>query len=346
MNHFLLPAESRQTVLIVDDSVENLQILSALLKDDYRIKAAKSGSKAIELITTDQEIDLVLLDIMMPDLDGYQVCEFLKKNPVTSKIPVIFLTALNESSDETRGFSVGGADFITKPFNADVVKARVKTHLELRAERKVTDRLLKVMLPENVIEQLISKGTYTPEIHPNTSILFCDLDGFTQISSRLSPEELVKELTDIFTNFDVIAEANHAMRIKTIGDAYMAVTGIDSFDDPAIHARELVTTGMQFIKFLSDRNTTAPVQWKCKVGVHSGSIISGIIGRSRFQFDVMGDNVNIAARVERNCSAMAVTVTEQTLQYLDQSLYNINPKGDVYLKGKGEMPLFELTLRS
>ena len=342
MDHFLLPSDHQPTVLIVDDSVENLQILSALLRDDYKVKAAKGGLKALELISADAQIDLVLLDIMMPDMDGYQVCEIIKKNPISAKIPVIFLTALNESSDETKGFSVGGADFIVKPFNADVVKARVKTHIELREERKVTERLLKVLLPENAIQQLIRKGSYSPEIHPDASILFCDLDGFTQISSTLSPEDLVQELTDIFSNFDRISEAHHVVRIKTIGDAYMAVAGLDSFDGPGTHAADLVAAGLEFIRFLADRNTKFPVMWKCRVGVHTGGIISGIIGRSRFQFDVMGDHVNIAARVERSSQSMALTVTEQTLQHLDKTKYRITPKGDVFLKGKGEMPLFEV----
>ena len=131
----------QSTLLIVDDSVENLQLLSALLKDLYKIKVAKSGEKALEIAQQTPMPDLILLDVMMPGMNGFEVCEALKSNPATQSTPVIFLTALNEVADETKGFQVGGADFIVKPFNPDIVKARIKTHLELQAERKKSEQL-------------------------------------------------------------------------------------------------------------------------------------------------------------------------------------------------------------
>ena len=132
MNNFFHQSDQLETILVVDDSVENLQVLTALLRDKYKVKVAKSGLKALEILETDASVQLILLDIMMPEMDGYEVCEKIKSSSVTSKIPVIFLTALNESSDETKGFKAGGADFITKPFNAVVVLARIGIHLELQ----------------------------------------------------------------------------------------------------------------------------------------------------------------------------------------------------------------------
>ena len=126
MDNFFYQSDHLDTILVVDDSVENLQVLSALLRDKYKVKVAKNGAKALEILEADPSIDLILLDIMMPDVDGYEVCKQIKANSSTAKIPVIFLTALNESSDETKGFKAGGADFITKPFNADVVMARIQ----------------------------------------------------------------------------------------------------------------------------------------------------------------------------------------------------------------------------
>lgn len=183
MDNFFYQSDHLDTILVVDDSVENLQVLSALLRDKYKVKVAKNGAKALEILEADPSIDLILLDIMMPDVDGYEVCKQIKANSSTAKIPVIFLTALNESSDETKGFKAGGADFITKPFNADVVMARIRTHLDLQVERRRADDLLRVLLPDNVIEALIEKGNYAPETHSNASVLFCDLVGFTTISS-------------------------------------------------------------------------------------------------------------------------------------------------------------------
>jgi class 3 adenylate cyclase len=332
-----LETPQTSTLLIVDDSVENLQILSNLLKENYKIKIAKNGEKAIEIAMQVPQPDLILLDIMMPGLDGFEVCKLLKENLTTQNIPVIFLTALNEVADETKGFQVGGADFITKPFNPDIVKARIHTHLSLQSERKKSESLLKILLPENVIHDLMSKGKHTPETHENVSILFSDFVGFTSITSQLSPEFLIEELTEIFTSFDEIAERNQAMRIKTIGDAYMATTGLGKNDED--HAKNLVNTALQFISYLNERNKESNQQWHCRVGVHSGNVIAGIIGKSRFIYDILGDSVNIAARVESAGTAMRVTITESTKSLLGNT-YQFETLGNVNLKGKGEMPLY------
>lgn len=136
MKIFDVTPSERPTILIVDDSSENLQVLNALLKDNYRLKLAKNGQKCIEIAQQQPQPDLILLDVIMPELDGFEVCERLKSDESTSGIPIIFLTALNEVADETRGFQKGGSDFITKPFNPDIVKARIRTHLDLQSARK------------------------------------------------------------------------------------------------------------------------------------------------------------------------------------------------------------------
>ncbi len=326
----------QSTLLIVDDSVENLQLLSALLKDLYKIKVAKSGEKALEIAQQTPMPDLILLDVMMPGMDGFEVCEALKSNPATQSTPVIFLTALNEVADETKGFQVGGADFIVKPFNPDIVKARIKTHLELQAERKKSEQLLRILLPEKVIHALIHEGKYLPEKRSNVSILFCDFVGFTSISSTLSPEKLFDELTEIFTAFDDICFELGGTRIKTIGDAYMAATGVLDHDDE--HASRMVQIGLRFIQYLEQRNAQNALQWNCRIGIHSGSVIAGIVGKSRFIYDVMGDDVNIAARVESAGTSMRVTITDFTASLIE-NVFKTEPVGNVMLKGKGERML-------
>ncbi len=343
MNNYFHQSEPLETILVVDDSVENLQVLTALLRDKYRVKVAKNGIKALEILEADPLVDLILLDIIMPEMDGYEVCEQIKASSITAKIPVIFLTALNESSDETKGFKAGGADFITKPFNTDVVLARIGTHLELQKERKRADDLLRVLLPDNVIKDLIEKGNYDPETHANTSVLFCDLVGFTSISAQLEPHKLIAELTEIFTAYDDLALLNNVTRIKTIGDAYMAVAGIGSNTND--HAANLVKFGLEMVNYLQEKNKNSFIEWKCRIGIHSGEIISGVVGKSRFQFDVMGDNVNIAARVESNGRPMSVAITEETKALLLPEQFQFETLGSVYLKGKGERNLFFVTQR-
>ena len=123
----------KKTVLVVDDTPDNLSLMSGLLKDDYKVKVANNGEKALKIAATDPQPDLILLDIMMPGMDGYEVCQFLKKNPATMNIPVIFLTAKVEVEDEKKGLELGAVDYLTKPVSPPIVMARVKNHLALKA---------------------------------------------------------------------------------------------------------------------------------------------------------------------------------------------------------------------
>jgi len=135
-------------LLLVDDVPDNLQAANAILKDEYKIRIATSGAKALELAGMQPPPNLILLDVMMPEMDGYEVCARLKSNPETHDIPVIFLTGLTEASDETRGFEVGAVDYIHKPFSPAVVKARVRTHLMLRQARQQLAGQLKALNDE------------------------------------------------------------------------------------------------------------------------------------------------------------------------------------------------------
>lgn len=128
----------KQSVLIVDDTVENIDVLEAILMDDYKLKAATKGKVALKIAEKFQP-DIILLDIMMPEMDGYEVCKKLKDNPITSHIPVIFITAMNEEKDEEKGFNVGAIDYITKPVSPVIVKARLRTHLALANQQKELD---------------------------------------------------------------------------------------------------------------------------------------------------------------------------------------------------------------
>ena len=327
----------KPTLLIIDDSSENLQILNALLKDDYRLKLAKSGLKGIEIAQQLPQPDLILLDVIMPEMDGFEVCRQLKSNDATATIPVIFLTALTDVADETKGFQIGGADFITKPFNPDIVKARIRTHIELQRERIKSNELLRVLLPEAVVADLMQQGRHTPQIKENVSILFCDFIGFTSISERLTPEELIDELSDIFGAFDSICHNHKTTRIKTIGDAYMAVSGLHASNEE--HAIDLVRVGLAFIEYLKTRNAEHKHTWECRIGIHSGKVVAGIIGKTRFIYDVLGDDVNIAARVESAGTPMRVTITPATRNLMGDKLQT-QSAGIASLKGKGELELY------
>jgi len=139
---YMMEQLEKPIILIVDDTPENIEILSIIFEDDYKVKAALNGEKALKIASMDKQPDLLLLDVVMPGMDGYEVCRRLKQNKNTQKIPVIFITANSDENDIIKAFEVGAADYITKPVNQEVVEARVRTHVELKLLRERMDELL------------------------------------------------------------------------------------------------------------------------------------------------------------------------------------------------------------
>lgn len=326
------------TILIVDDSSESISLMVGLLDDEYKIKVAKSGEKALELLSKSPLPDVILLDVIMPGLNGHDVGRQLKQDQRTEHIPVIFLTALNDSENEAKGFELGAADYISKPFNPTIFKARIKTQMALVQEKKKTQHLLENFLPKKVIQNLVNSGASTPEHVANISLIFCDLVGFTKITEQLSKEELLDELSEIFSTFDVVMDAFGGQRLKTVGDAYIGSIGMQSAVSD--HADKAVNAALDMIDQLAIRNTNGGPEWKIRVGIHSGSVIAGIVGKSRYQYDIFGDDVNMAARVESVSSPMKVTISDQTRALLQDPHFVIEPRGKIDLKGKGERELF------
>ena len=138
----MIEVEQKKLVLVVDDAPSNIQVVQSILKDDYKVRVATNGARALDLMKVTPLPDLVLLDVMMPGMDGYEVCRHLKETSETRDIPVIFLTGLTEVDDETKGFQMGAVDYIRKPFSPAIVKARVRTHLMLREAREQLARRL------------------------------------------------------------------------------------------------------------------------------------------------------------------------------------------------------------
>ena len=143
-----MPMQSKSTILVVDDTPANLQLMSGLLQEEYKVKAATSGEKALKIALTDPQPDLILLDIMMPEMDGYEVCKRLKTDEKTNQIPIIFLTAKTETQDEALGLSLGAVDYITKPVSPPIAMARIKTHLDLYQQKRALIESQKLLAEE------------------------------------------------------------------------------------------------------------------------------------------------------------------------------------------------------
>ena len=331
-------SKEKQTLLLVDDSSENLTLMVGLLGKDYRVKVAKSGAQALDLLASEQLPDLILLDVVMPGMNGHEVCRILKNKDRTKGIPIIFLTSLNDPESEAKGFEAGASDYIAKPFNPVIFLARVQTQLELMRERKKTEHLLANFLPRRVVHQLVSTGTARPEQIDELSFIFCDLVDFTTFTGQLPKETLLDELSDLFSAFDSIMEDRGGQRFKTIGDAYMGLLGLNR--PMADHADRAVHAALDMIDYLKRRDSSNGPAWKVRIGVHSGSVIAGIVGAHHYQYDIFGDDVNFAARVEGASEPMRVTITTATHGRLRSPGLKVEPRGMIGLKGMGERELF------
>lgn len=189
MNH--LPASlSPATILVVDDTPANLSLMSRLLKDTYRVKVANSGERALEIAQSDAPPDLILLDIMMPGMDGYEVCRRLKADNATKDIPIIFLTAMADVENESMGFALGAVDYISKPFNKTVVKARIRVHMQLKRQSRLLETLAFVDALTEIPNRRALDQTYEQEWSRcmraglPLSYVLIDVDQFKQFNDH------------------------------------------------------------------------------------------------------------------------------------------------------------------
>ena len=333
--------EEKKVILLVDDAPTNIQVAREILKDTYKTRVATSGAKALELVKVSPPPDLILLDVMMPEMDGYEVCTRLKGDPATRDIPVIFLTAKTEAEDETKGFGVGAVDYIHKPFSPPVVLARVQTQLNLRdtreqlaREKQLVDRLLENTLPGAAITELKATGRVTPQRFENVAVLFVDLVSFTSFCDQHAPEEVVGSLSELFVLFEDCAHRNGLEKIKTVGDAFLATAGL---------LRPVADPLSAAVSCAVEIGSAAPgirEGWRIRAGVHCGPVMAGIVGRERYQYDIWGDTVNVASRLTSAASPQSVALTEAqgaTLQGMA-----VLSRGAVQLKGKGAVPIVEV----
>src|SRR6185295_9227714 len=341
----VMAGNERKLVLIVDDTPTNVAVVSGVLKDSFRTKVATNGEKALAIAFGPEKPDLILLDVMMPGMDGYEVCRKLKDNPATRDIPIIFLTAKTEAVDEEKGFDVGAVDYIHKPFSAPIVLARVRTQLalqkaltEARDARVQADTLLHALLPKKAADEIRSIGTVIPRRYENVAVLFCDVTNFTAYCDKHEPEEVVSRLDALFVIFERITAKHGLEKIKTIGDGFMAVAGLlHKVDDPVGRA---VRCGLE----MSSTTLDAQLDWEVRVGVHAGPVVAGVVGQERYQFDIWGDTVNVAARMVGMSAPGSVAATKETFDKIASS-FDGESLGLLDIKGKGMVSVFGVRLR-
>ena len=325
-------------ILLIEDEPTNIQALSAILMaQGYQLNVATTGQQALELLGRLRP-DLILLDVMMPGIDGFETCRRIKSDVLSRDIPIIFLTARTGTEDVVRGFEAGAVDYVAKPFNSHELLARVRTHLTIDRLNQENTQLLLNVLPAPIAAKLKKQPGHIAERYEDASVLFADIVGFTQLSARLSPSELLDLLNRIFSGFDELAGERKLEKIKTIGDAYMVAGGLPEPHPDHLGAMASLALAMQE-SILQTSSEFGGL--KLRIGLHAGSVIAGVIGTRKFIYDVWGDTVNTASRLESHGEPGRVQVSDMVFQRL-QSRFDFELRGAVELKGRGSMNTYFL----
>lgn len=326
-------------ILIVDDTPANIQTLSAILKEKgYQISVATNGRQALDVVSKVRP-DLILLDVMMPEMDGFEACEKLKASMEWHDIPIIFLTAKTETSDIVRGFELGAVDYVGKPFNAHELLARVNTHLSMDRLRRENERLLLNILPGPIAERLKSGAEHIADSFAEVTVLFADIVSFTELAGSMPPQDLVELLNDLFSRFDLAARDLGIEKIKTIGDAYMAVCGLP--DPCANHIEQMMKMAVRMIQIAHEFSEERKMNVHLRIGINSGPVVAGIIGRRKFIYDLWGDTVNLASRMESHGIPDCIQVTRPVFEKM-RNHYNFEERGRIDVKGKGAIETWVL----
>jgi class 3 adenylate cyclase len=349
------PSETAR-ILVVDDNASNRDLLFRRLSHDgHHVARADSGRRALEVLKV-EAFDLILLDLLMPDLNGFEVLERLKADERWHDIPVIMISGLQETDSVIRCIEAGAEDYLAKPFNPVLLRARISACLErkrwrdrerryverIELERQRYETLLRNILPVQIVSRLNNGEVVIADRVEEATILFADLVGFTAAASRVTPAVLVNNLNRIFSAFDDLCRRLQIEKIKTIGDAYMAAAGVP-LPRPD-HAEVMADFALAMLAALERVNAIAEVQFQMRIGIHTGPVVAGVIGSHRFLYDIWGDTVNLASRLESHGLPGRIHVSPQTRQLLE-GRYHLEARGLINLRGIGKVRTAFLTGR-
>jgi len=344
------------SILIVDDNADDRELLAHHLKrQGHSVTFAENGRIALELLWS-RPFDLVLLDIRMPEMDGYQVLERLKADHALRHLPVVVLSGSNELDSAARCIELGAEDHLLKPYQKVLLNARVNASLEkkrlrdreqfyvkkLQEEQEKSEHLLLSILPKPIAERLKQGEEPIADSFAEVSVLFADIVGFSRLTASIPPTELVSLLNDVFSEFDRLAEKYEVEKIKTMGDEYMVAAGLPT--PSTDHAWAVVDLALDMQTALARQVTPSGEPLQMRIGIHSGPVVAGVIGTKKFSYDLWGEIVNVASRMEASAPAGSIQVTAETYNRVRDG-YLFQERGKIPVKGRGEMLTYLVTGR-
>jgi class 3 adenylate cyclase/CheY-like chemotaxis protein len=346
-------------VLLVDDSrlirMGLRRSLESIGLQD--ITEANHGKEAIEMLVR-QPFDLMLLDMEMPEMNGMEVLQVLRDSPHHPWPPVIVISGGTGLDDAVRCIELGAEDYLPKPFNPVLLRARVTTsvdkkqlrdqealrmrqlkrqHEALSEEKAKTEQLLLNILPGSIAQRLKSGEERIADACPSVSVLFADMVGFTKMSRTMSASELVRLLGDLFSRFDLITEKHGLEKIKTIGDCYMLAGGVPVARED--HAVATTLAALEMCQALQELHETTGGGLNMRIGIHSGPLVAGVIGIRKFTYDLWGDTVNVASRMESTGQPGKIHISSATAELL-KGHFELSPRGMIEVKSLGQVETF------
>ncbi|MEX0671217.1 MAG: adenylate/guanylate cyclase domain-containing protein [Pirellulales bacterium] len=348
--------DHRHRVLLVDDQAMIGEAVRRLLasEPDIAFEFCRSAEAVLSVATAFLPT-VILQDLVMPGVDGLDMVRRFRADAALAEVPVIVLSAREEPVIKARLLDAGASDYLVKlPDRVELI-ARIRVHsdgyqrllernaafaaleqslADLEREREKSERLLLSILPAKIAERLKDGEATIAESFPAVTVLFADLCGFTEFSENVDPQHVVGLLDEIFSTFDHLANAYGVEKIKTIGDAYMAVAGLPVPRPDHAEAMALMAIGMQeaFRGVIRNRGLSLEL----RIGINSGPVTAGVIGRQKFAYDLWGDTVNIASRMESQGEPSRIQVSPATRALLDGSFRFAN-RGEVPIKGRGSL---------
>jgi class 3 adenylate cyclase/CheY-like chemotaxis protein/HD superfamily phosphodiesterase len=330
-------------ILIIDKDEVTVRGLKSILNGGGNNVISVPNEEDAYSILNKRDIGIILVSVAGQE-SGFELLKRLKQHPRGSEIYKIVITDEKGSGSKlVKGFREGAVDHITKPFNPNLVKAKIEVFKALYFKDQRINQLLTNIFPRNVLEDLNVQGKFSPQRIEEGTVLFTDFVAFSKIAKHMLPLELLKKLETYFNKFDEITERYQLEKIKTIGDAYMALAGVTEKNaKPGVRA---CLAALEMRDYMINEQLFAQATgkdfWEIRIGVHSGPLVAGIIGSKKISFDVWGDTVNIAARAEQHSKANGITITDRIAGHVIP-YFNLEHRGEIEMKHGGAVDMYFL----
>ena len=328
-------------LLVVDDNEDNRYLLlQRLNREGYNnLLQAGDGAEAMQLLAT-HDVDLVLLDVLMPELDGFEVLGQMRERAELRNIPVIMISAIDQLDTVVRCIEAGAEDYLQKPFNPVLLRARIRASLEkkrlgdeTRQQLSIIRRVFGKYVPEMVVDSIISGDGKIEPMQSQATILYTDIEDFTRIAESMTPEHVVEMLNAYFEAVIAVISHHGGTVNQLQGDAMLVTYNIPVADSR--HADQALATAIEIQRLLQGQQF-AGIALATRIGINSGRVFAGNVGTGeRMHYTVHGDAVNLAARLERlnKDYDSRVLISGDSVDLLEDE-YPLESMGRVSIRGK------------